>query len=64
MDLNKVIAKYASRLSEATNYGVMFEVACEELEAKTQEQEKEIERLKKLLEENEIEYDEKEGSEE
>lgn len=64
MDLNKVIAKYAGRLSEATNYGVMFEVAYEDLEQKTKEQEKEIERLKKLLEENDIEYDEKEGSEE
>lgn len=64
MDLNRVITKYAGRLSEATNYGVMFEVACEDLEQKTKEQEKEIERLKKLLEENDIKYEEKEGSEE
>lgn len=64
MDLNKVIAKYAGRLLEATNYGVMFEVACEDLEQKTKEQEKEIERLKKLLEDNDIEYDVKGESEE
>lgn len=59
-----IIEKYIKQLSKKTHDSIYLEAVAEEIDAENQKNIAEIERLKKILDENGISYEDKEVEDE